>query len=409
MTHKLYKLFALKSSLNKEKSVVFIVTLASVLESVICIIFIPSIPAIAHSYNITIQEAESNFTWYNVGLFLSAPVYGVLGEFFGRRLMMIIGGLLLFLASLSTIFTFHAHEFFISRFLQGFGACAAGAVGWAAIQDIFDLKKSALIMSIMGAIIMVIPLSAPLLGGYIDSIYGWEMIKKIIIFLSFFYIASVFFIFPETKKKGKSLPNQKKFINDLIKYFLIIKNRKFMKNSLLFPLSYFCEWLFISFFTYNYYIFQNNDPKLIGIYFSILILFYVFGAFVTTYRLKRSSIYSIIKLSLNIMLFISLLRVGNDIIFNFQILSSLIFQAVFMMGSGMLFGPSSSLALKSVLNSAAAASSIRTFLLMLGGALGAWVGSIICSMPILIFSLLVLIITISMKFFYFYTEIPENF
>jgi DHA1 family bicyclomycin/chloramphenicol resistance-like MFS transporter len=394
----LYKKFNSDYVYRNKCVVVFIVTLASILESIICTIFIPSTKSIAHSFNISIQEAERSFTWYNNALFFSAPFYGIFGSFLGRRTLMVIGSLLLFLGSLIPIFFLHSNVFFIARLLQGFGACAAGAVGWASIQDIFDLKKSASIMSLMGAIITLVPLCAPLLGGYIDITYSWTVLLKLVSLLTLLYLIFTLFLFPETKIDKKiDISIKESIVNSIIQYKFILFNNKFIVPSLIFSFSYICEWLFISFFTVYYYEYQSSSPECLGFYFSILMLFYVIGASIANVMLKKKNIFYIINFSVNLMIIICFIRVVYDSIFEFNIIVCLIFQSLFLLSSGMIFGPSSAIALKSFPNFTSVTSSLRTTLLMLGGAIGAWLGSIISLMPIIVFSGLCLFFILIVK------------
>lgn len=384
------------SCINVKNILIFIVTLAAILENFICAIFIPSTGAIAQSFQTSVQEAENIFIYYNIGLFLSAPIYGIIGALMGRRPLMILGAAFLLLGCIIPLFNVHLNTFFIARFLQGFGACAAGAVGWAAIQDIFDLKKSAAIMSLMGGVIMAVPLVAPFLGGYIDNRYSWKFIIFITMGISFLYFLIVYLFFPETKITQNS-QRKKNFISHVFtQYFLALKTKNFILPVLFFPCMYLCEWAFISFFTFNYYKNGFSNPKYLGLYFSILMIFYALGTIFSNRFLKRKTIDYVIKSSINLMLVISLVRILYDFLFEYNWAVSLVFQSLFLVGSGMLFGPSSSLALKS-LTEASISSSLRTTLLMLGGAIGSWLGNIICNFPVYVFSVLTLFFVVAIK------------
>lgn len=381
---------------NIKSILVFVVTLAAILENFVCAIFIPSTGAIAQSFQTSVQEAENIFIYYNVGLFLSAPFYGIIGILMGRRPLMILGASFLLLGCIIPLFNVQLNTFFLARFLQGFGACAAGAVGWAAIQDIFDLKKSAAIMSLMGGVIMVVPLFAPFLGGYIDNKYNWELIIFITIGISFLYVLIVFLFFPETKGIQNSQRKENFISHVFTQYLLALKTKNFIIPVLFFPCMYLCEWAFISFFTFHYYNIDFPNPKYLGFYFSILMIFYALGTIISNRALKRKTIDYVIRSSINLMLVISLARILFDFLFEYNWATSLVFQSLFLVGSGMLFGPSSSLALKS-LTEASISSSLRTTLLMFGGAIGSWLGNIICSFPVYVFSILTLFFVVVIK------------
>src|SRR5215217_3392192 len=65
---------------------------------------------------------------------------------------------------------------FLARFAQGIGASVGPVVARAIVRDRFDSRKAASVLSQMTQVMIVAPLLAPTLGGYLLVHLGWPSI-----------------------------------------------------------------------------------------------------------------------------------------------------------------------------------------------------------------------------------------
>jgi DHA1 family bicyclomycin/chloramphenicol resistance-like MFS transporter len=61
-----------------------------------------------------------------------------------------------------------------ARFIQAVGACAAVVLARAIVRDLHSSEDSARILSLMGAIMGLVPAVAPIIGALLEQAFGWR-------------------------------------------------------------------------------------------------------------------------------------------------------------------------------------------------------------------------------------------
>src|SRR6185295_11652560 len=61
-----------------------------------------------------------------------------------------------------------------ARLVQSAGACAALVVGRAVIRDTHSAAKIAQAFGYLSTAMVVVPIAAPIVGGYVDAWTGWQ-------------------------------------------------------------------------------------------------------------------------------------------------------------------------------------------------------------------------------------------
>ena len=137
--------------------------------------YLPALPTMAKSLAASIDDVEASVSIFLLGYALSQLVFGPLSDRFGR-LRVLQAGLSLFVigSALCAIAT-DVNELYGFRFVQALGG-GASVVVFPLIKDRFDEKAGAQIISYIMAVVVIAPLVAPLIGGYILVTVGWPAI-----------------------------------------------------------------------------------------------------------------------------------------------------------------------------------------------------------------------------------------
>jgi DHA1 family bicyclomycin/chloramphenicol resistance-like MFS transporter len=61
-----------------------------------------------------------------------------------------------------------------ARFLQGVGACGGPVIGRAIVRDLYDPVRGARAIAQIMTLVVLVPMFAPLLGGYLTAWFGWR-------------------------------------------------------------------------------------------------------------------------------------------------------------------------------------------------------------------------------------------
>lgn len=155
----------------------FVICLAAVfsLAPLAIDMYLPALPAMAEGLSSSIDDIEASVAVFLLGYAASQLVLGPLSDRIGR-IRVLIGGLGLFaVGSVLCGVATSPVELYAYRFIQAIGG-GASVVVFAMVQDRFDEKESARVISYIMAVVVVAPLIAPIAGGEILVRFGWEWI-----------------------------------------------------------------------------------------------------------------------------------------------------------------------------------------------------------------------------------------
>lgn len=192
-------------------------------------IYAPCLPIVAEYFQITESQVQGTMGINLLGLSLSGLFYGPLSDYRGRRYALLLGIGLFLLGSLGCLFASSFTALMGTRFLQGLGAGVSVVVSFAVIQDLFDEKGSALVLSFMGMAISLSPGLAPILGGYLASNYGWRMCFIVVCIAAVLILTLLGTMMPETLKQRTSDFSSASILRA---YWNGLKNKSFVQAAL---------------------------------------------------------------------------------------------------------------------------------------------------------------------------------
>ena len=138
--------------------------------------YLPALPQIARDFAVPIGSAEHTLAAFFLGISLGQAFFGPLADRFGRKVPLLCGMLLYAAACIGGALSLHIVPLVLLRFAQGVGACTGVVIARACVRDIFPATESARIFSYMMLVFGVVPLLAPLTGGYVLIWSGWRTI-----------------------------------------------------------------------------------------------------------------------------------------------------------------------------------------------------------------------------------------
>ena len=251
-------------------------------------IFLPCLPLMNNYFGVGEVKSQLTISMYLLGLSIARPFYGVLSDSFGRRRVLLSGMVLFFLGSIVCYFAQTINILITARFLQGWGAGVAIVIGFAAVKDIFDEKKSAHIMSLMGLVIAVSPAVAPILGGYLSKYYGWQSTFLFIIVLSGLILLLIWLFMAETLPKEK----QVKFsvVGSAVNYWSVLVHKRFILYTLVQALSVGALWTWLAGAPVLYIDHLGVPLEVYGYFGAAGVGFYMLGTLVNLQLIKRFSV-----------------------------------------------------------------------------------------------------------------------
>ena len=160
--------------------------------------YLPAFQGIAHALQTTTASLSFTLSSYFIGIGVGQLAYGPLLDRFGRK-KPLYGGLGLYvMASIGCIFTHTLYGLVAWRFLTAVGGCVATVVSVAMVRDLFSVKESAKIFSLLMLVLGVSPLLAPTIGSAVAVNIGWQGVFVILLLIALFMMLSAAVVLPES-------------------------------------------------------------------------------------------------------------------------------------------------------------------------------------------------------------------
>jgi DHA1 family bicyclomycin/chloramphenicol resistance-like MFS transporter len=178
-------------------------------------ILVPALPAIVTRLQAEPSHAQLTVSLYLLGLAASQLVLGQLSDRFGRRPVVLAGLAIATVASFAAIFATTIESLILARVAQALGASTGQVVGRAIIRDLYERERAASVLGLVTSAVVVIPMLSPLVGGILDTAFGWESIFVLVAALSFAVLAWTALVLPETRPATAAQSPPGQFISDL--------------------------------------------------------------------------------------------------------------------------------------------------------------------------------------------------
>lgn len=174
--------------------------------------YLPAFPNIQASLNATPLEVQQSLTFYMLAFAAMVLWHGALSDAFGRRNVILVSLVMFAIGTLGCASAHTVHYLWVFRVMQGVSAGAGVVVGRAIIRDLYDDAAAARLLSLVTMIFSIAPAIAPILGGWIVTLFDWRAI-----FLSLLAYTILLFIYcyrrlPETLPPHKRQPFNPRYL-----------------------------------------------------------------------------------------------------------------------------------------------------------------------------------------------------
>ncbi|MEO8627136.1 MAG: multidrug effflux MFS transporter, partial [Betaproteobacteria bacterium] len=169
--------------------------------------YLPALPTLQNQFVIDAGSVQLTLAVFFIGLALGQALYGPLADRFGRKPPVLIGTAVYVLASAGCVFAPTIHSLIALRFAQAIGGCAGVVIARAIVRDLCDAQDSARMFSLLMLVMGVAPILAPLAGGYLLLLWGWQSIFwALALFGSLCLLATLIWL-PETRPADATYGN----------------------------------------------------------------------------------------------------------------------------------------------------------------------------------------------------------
>ena len=198
--------------------------------------YLPSFPSIAADLGATPQEMQrtlSDYLWTFGAMML---VYGPLSDALGRRRVVLVALLGYALASLGCALADDVDTLVLMRAAQGLAAGAGLVIGRALVRDVFEGAQAQRVTADVMLFFAIAPAIAPLVGGWLDSAFGWRAVFLFLAAMGLLIFALVAAWMPETLPQNQRQPIHP--VSVARAYGGMFSNLSFMLLALMFGINF---------------------------------------------------------------------------------------------------------------------------------------------------------------------------
>ena len=200
---------------------------ATVASQLALTIFLPSMPALARSFDVSYGTAQLTLSVYLFAFAFAQLAVGPLSDSVGRR-PVLLGSLVVFaLGSVCCALSPTIETLIASRLIQACGACGGVVLGRAIVRDSRSGPEAPRAMGYMASAMALAPALAPLLGGQLLVHFGWRSSFWFAAGVAVAVLIAVWFLLAETAPR--SPPRATNVVRDYLDGFrVVLRERRFV-------------------------------------------------------------------------------------------------------------------------------------------------------------------------------------
>ena len=162
-------------------------------------ILVPAVPGLVATLKSDPATVQLTMSLYLFGLAFAQLALGPLSDRFGRRPVLLSGLGITAITSIAAVAATSIAGLIVARTAQSFGASTGLVVGRAMIRDLYERDRAASMIGWVTMGVIVAPMVAPLIGGLLDTAFGWHSIFVFIAAASVLVLIWAAVELPETR------------------------------------------------------------------------------------------------------------------------------------------------------------------------------------------------------------------
>jgi DHA1 family bicyclomycin/chloramphenicol resistance-like MFS transporter len=256
--------------------------------------YLPSLPDIGRRLSASPAEVQLTLSAYLIGFAVVQITCGPFSDRYGRR-PVLLTALVLFCAGNVICAAAPTIEVLIAaRAIQAMGGSGAIVVARTIVRDLYSGERAGRELSLMGTIMGIAPIVAPLIGGVLQTLFGWRI--NFIVALAVGLVAAIvaWRLLPETLRQPAAEPVSLRSIARV--YGDLLRNRAFVAHIAILAASFAGLFAWISASPFVLQDLYSLSPFGYSIAFAICSVGYMLGTFVASAIVGRIGLGSTIGL-----------------------------------------------------------------------------------------------------------------
>jgi DHA1 family bicyclomycin/chloramphenicol resistance-like MFS transporter len=168
--------------------------------------YLPSLPDIARHLDASTAQVQLTISAYLIGFALGQIFYGPVSDRHGRKPVLLAAVALYCAASLVCALSTSIEMLIVARFAQALGGSGGVVLARAIVRDLYSGARAGRELSLIGSVMALAPVLAPIAGGILQTGFGWRSIFVALVAAGMTGAAAVWLLLPETLETRATEP-----------------------------------------------------------------------------------------------------------------------------------------------------------------------------------------------------------
>lgn len=256
--------------------------------------YLPSLPEIVLFMRTDISGAQATLSAFLFGFAAGQIIWGPLSDRLGRRPVLMIGLCLFLVTTLACAFAPSIEALVGARFAQALGASGPIVLGRAMVRDLYEGPRAGRELARMGMIMGLVPAVAPVIGGMLQTAFGWRSTFLATLIFALALLAVIITLMPETLRQRS--PDRLSLVAIFRGYRLLLQNRAYRVYVGLTALAYAGLFAFISGSSFVLMGVYGLSAPAYGLSFGFCVLGFILGTIIAQRLVGKRGLDGVIAL-----------------------------------------------------------------------------------------------------------------
>jgi DHA1 family bicyclomycin/chloramphenicol resistance-like MFS transporter len=273
---------------------VILLALMSGLAPISIHILLPVLPEIERAFGSGSGISQLTLSLGLGAMAVSTIAYGPAADRFGRKPVLMFGLAIFIFGSLLCFWSPSIEVLIVGRVVQAAGGAAGMVVSRAIVRDVYSREESARVIGYMMSIIILAPIFAPLIGGFLTEFFGW---RSVFMFATVMGVIVLVFTAPGYRETHRPTGGGSVFREMVTTFPILLKNPAFLAYT---GYAAFGVGLFMTFSGGLPFVMVNmfdRPPSEFGLFFMMIMTGFLIGTFLSTRLTPRVGMDNMIRMA----------------------------------------------------------------------------------------------------------------
>ena len=262
-------------------------------------IYLASMPSMTEALAATPEEVQLTLSVYMYGWGFAQLVAGPLSDRHGRRPALLYGLAVFVAASIACALSRNVYVLIAARLAQALSLAPIAVVPRAVVRDLHSGDKAAHMLALMGVVLGIAPVAAPIVGSHVHVLFGWQANFILVALYGAVLWAFVLRTLPETLARRDVDATRPRVV--LANYRRLLRSRTFCGYMLVAASGFSGLFAFIAGSAFVFVSVLGESERGFGLMFGVVMLGNITGSTLGSRLVPRLGIERMVRMGTSLM------------------------------------------------------------------------------------------------------------